>query len=288
MAEARREGVLPLGIELRKNKTVVWEWEAEPGKRYPVYSATKSFTSTAIGLAAADGLIHPEDPLEQYFLDELKQVPDAAAAEWRKLTISRLLTMTVPGLPFRPSGNDWICYCFSQKIDTEKGGKFWYSNLPAYLAGVAAERAVRENLADYMERKLFEPLGISRPVMRFCPKGHFYGATGMELTAHELGQLGQLYLEQGSWNGKRILPQEWAREAVRCQTENMEYGYGYFFWIRPDKGFTIRGKLGQRCYVFPKENTVVSWVSVLSEEEQARRQDELFRKLAAPAIRGED
>ena len=73
------------------------------------------------------------------------------------------------------------------------------------------------------------------------------------------------------------------REAVRRQVENREGGYGYFFWVRPDGGFTIRGKWGQRCYVFPEQQTVVSWVSHLPETERCERQEQLFQEAAQEA-----
>lgn len=276
------EGLLPCGMAVIRNGNTVLSEETEPGKRYPVYSAAKSFTSTAVGLACADGFMSTEDRMERFFADELMQVPEDSAAHWRDLTISRLLTMTVPGLPFRPSGENWLISCLSLKGDTGRGAVFQYSNIPAYLAGVAVERAVGENTADYLERKLFVTMGIPRPVMQFCPSGHFYGATGMELTAYELGCLGQLYLDHGLWNGKRILPEKWTEEAVRCHVKNGESGYGYFFWTREDGGFTIRGKWGQRCYVFPETRTVVSWVSHLPEDELCARQETLFRELAIP------
>ena len=280
LTAADREGLLPFGAEVRRNGEVTECWEQTPGRRYPVYSATKSFTSTAVGLAVDEGKMDLEDPLEKFFSQELDRAGGAAGDQWRQVTIRRLLTMTVPGLPFRPSGEDWLMDCFSRTFDVGEGSGFSYSNLPAYLAGVAVERAVGEHTADYLERKLFAPLEIPRPPMRFCPKGHFYGATGMELTAHELGTLGQLYLNQGMWNKTRILSEMWSREAVRRQVPNQEGGYGYFFWVRPDGGFTIRGKWGQICYVFPEAHTVVSWVSHLPEEERCRREEELLREAA--------
>ncbi|HJC16168.1 MAG TPA: beta-lactamase family protein [Candidatus Fusicatenibacter intestinigallinarum] len=280
LTAAEREGLLPFGAEVCRNGKVTEHWEQTPGRRYPVYSAAKSFTSTAVGLAVDEGKMALEDPLEKFFPQELDRAGGTSGDLWRQVTIRRLLTMTVPGLPFRPSGEDWLMDCFSRTFDIGRGTEFSYSNLPAYLAGVTVERAVGEHTADYLERKLFVPLEIPRPPMQLCPKGHFYGATGMELTAHELGMLGQLYLDQGVWNRKRILSEMWSREAVRRQVSNREGGYGYFFWVRPDGGFTIRGKWGQRCYVFPEAHTVVSWVSHLPEEERCRRQEELFTEAA--------
>lgn len=285
LSAAREEGLLPYGMELRMDDIVAESWEQTPGRRYPVYSAAKSFTASAVGMAVDEGKLSLEDPLERYFEPELNQVGGDTGKFWRQVTIRRLLTMTIPGLPFRPSGDDWLADCFSKMPDLEGGVCFSYSNLPAYLAGVAVERAVGENTVDYLERKLFRPLGIDHPTVQFCPKGHFYGATGMELTAHELGKLGQLYLNRGVWKGQRILSEAWCQEAVSCQADNREGGYGYFFWVRPDGGYTIRGKWGQRCYIFPEEQTVVSWVSHLPEKEDADRQEELFQKLLVPEIR---
>lgn len=280
---AESEGVLPFGGEVRRDGRITESWEQTPGKRYPVYSAAKSFTSTAVGFAVDEGKMKPEDPLEKFFSAELARVDQTSGDLWRSVTIRRLLTMTVPGLPFRPSGEDWLLDCFSKRIDAERGAAFSYSNLPAYLAGVAVERSVGENTAAYLERKLFSEMGIPTPPMQYCPKGHFYGATGMELTPDELGALGQLYLNHGLWDGQKILSESWCREAVRRQVENREGGYGYFFWVRPDGGFTIRGKWGQRCYVFPEQQTVVSWVSHLPETERCERQEQLFQEAAQEA-----
>ena len=189
LTAAEREGLLPFGAEVCRNGKVTEHWEQTPGRRYPVYSAAKSFTSTAVGLAVDEGKMALEDPLEKFFPQELDRAGGTSGDLWRQVTIRRLLTMTVPGLPFRPSGEDWLMDCFSRTFDIGRGTEFSYSTLPAYLAGVTVERAVGEHTADYLERKLFVPLEIPRPPMQLCPKGHFYGATGMELTAHELGML---------------------------------------------------------------------------------------------------
>lgn len=271
---AKQEGLQPFAIEVCKEDEVIERWEQEAGRRYPVYSATKSFTSTAVGLAVDEGKIALDEPLETFFPAELSKADPAGSSRWRAVTVRQLLTMSVPGLPFRPSGDDWLLDCFSRPIGEER--HFSYSNLPAYLAGVAVERAVGEPTDRYLQRKLFSVLDIPRPAMQFCPGGHFYGATGMELTVHEVGTLGRLYLNQGVWKGQRVLSETWCKEAVSRQVMNREGGYGYFFWVRPDGGFTIRGKWGQRCYVFPKERVVVTWLSHLPEQERSDRQEELF------------
>lgn len=142
LSAAREEGLLPYGMELRMDDIVAESWEQTPGRRYPVYSAAKSFTASAVGMAVDEGKLSLEDPLERYFEPELNQAGGDTGKFWRQVTIRRLLTMTIPGLPFRPSGDDWLADCFSKMPDLEGGVCFSYSNLPAYLAGVAEEQTV--------------------------------------------------------------------------------------------------------------------------------------------------
>ena len=118
---AREEGLLPYGMELRMDDIVAESWEQTPGRRYPVYSAAKSFTASAVGMAVDEGKLSLEDPLERYFEPELNQAGGDTGKFWRQVTLRRLLTMTIPGLPFRPSGDDWLADCFSKMPDLERG-----------------------------------------------------------------------------------------------------------------------------------------------------------------------
>ena len=224
------------GIELFLDGTVIAKRSFQADVRYPVYSATKSVTSTAVGLAVAEGKMQLQDPLAAYLPSSaLAQMREAQRTAFVRLPIPRFLTMSIPGYPFRPEGSDYLAY----------------SNIPAYLTGVAVANAVGMHLADYLRPRLFAPLGIQDPVFQDSPEGYFYGASGMQLTVHELSLLGQLYLQQGNWQGSQLLSKEWVREATSCQITNREGGYGYYFW-RYGAGFRISGKWGQRCLIFPK------------------------------------
>ena len=249
------------GLEIRKNGELLHVYGDTKDTRYPIYSATKSFVSTAAGIAVKEGKFSVKESVYEYLKSE---VPAYATEEQKdvlkKLTIERLMTMSVKGYPFRPEGEDWLTDSLLYPLPDVETPEFNYSNIPAYLVGVALEKATGEHLADYLTPRLFEPLGILNPVYGNCPAGHFYGASQMELTVEELGRLGQLYLNGGTWNGERILTEDWVKEATSVKTPCREGGYGYFIWKYKD-GFRITGKWGKRCFVFPATGIIVTYLS---------------------------
>lgn len=249
------------GLEIRKNGELLHAYGDTKDTRYPIYSATKSFVSTAAGIAVKEGKFSIKESIYNYLKSEVPVYATMAQKETlKKLTVERLITMSVKGYPFRPEGEDWISYSLLYPIEGVDTPEFNYSNIPAYLVGAALEKAVGEHLADYLTPRLFEPLGIVKPVYTNCPAGHFYGASGMELTVEELGKLGGLYLNGGIWNGERILTECWVKEATSVKTPCREGGYGYFIWKYKD-GFRITGKWGKRCFVFPKTGITATYLS---------------------------
>lgn len=249
------------GLEIRKNRELLHAYGDTRETRYPIYSATKSFVSTAAGIAVKEGKFSIKESVYEYLKSE---VPAYATEEQKdvlkKLTIERLMTMSVKGYPFRPEGDDWLTDSLLYPLTDVETPEFNYSNIPAYLVGVALEKATGEHLADYLTPRLFEPLGIPNPVYGNCPAGHFYGASQMELTVEELGRLGQLYLNGGTWDRERILTEDWVKEATSVKTQCREGGYGYFIWKYKD-GFRITGKWGKRCFGFPATGMIVTYLS---------------------------
>ena len=255
-------------LEITQHGECVLKKSFDADIRYPVYSVTKTVTSAAFSLACDDGLLTADDPLSVY-LEKRSDMPEA----FRSLPFRRFLTMTAGKYPFRPESDDWLGYIFSLGIDfTDEG--YCYSNIPAYLVGRAVENAVGGDLMKYLDKRLFEPLEIHLPKYVVCPQGHFYGATGMELSVHELTKLGQLYLNNGVYAGERILSESAVIETV---TPRLDTGfgdcYGYFFRIGKDH-YSMVGKWGQRCIVYPERKLIVSYLS-----HQPQRSDELYRKI---------
>ncbi|MDE5619893.1 MAG: beta-lactamase family protein [Ruminococcus sp.] len=119
------------GIEIFQNGKITFKQWFSPDVRYPVYSATKSFVSTAVGIACDEGKISVDVPLYE-FLDRkyLCCVPASQLDAFKKLTLERFMTMSVAGYPFRPSGSDWTEYSLSLLIDYSRPPVFSYSNKP--------------------------------------------------------------------------------------------------------------------------------------------------------------
>ncbi|SFX65014.1 CubicO group peptidase, beta-lactamase class C family [Ruminococcus sp. XPD3002] len=228
--------------------------------RYPAYSATKSVTSTAVGLAVSEGKMDISRPLAEC-LDEtlVNAMPAELRNGFSKLSIERFLTMSVTGYPFRPEGEDWLREVLAMHPDTESGPSFSYTNVSAYLVGAACENAVGMPIPEYLQPRIFEPLDMPLPEFQYDPQGRFNGATGMKLTVHELSLIGQLYLQEGEWNGTQLVPKEWTKLAVLKHIDNDRGGYGYFFWCGNDS-FSISGKWGQRCIVYPKKGVMITYM----------------------------
>lgn len=259
------------GIEIFSKGQIACKYDFTSEKRHPIYSATKAFTATAAGIATAEGKFQLDASVYDYLKDEIPaDITDEQLDNLRKITIKRLLTMSVPGYPFRPEGEDWLNFCLNFPIPYSETPVFEYSNIPAYLAGAAVEKAVGEHLISYLGARLFEPLGIETPEYLNCPSGHFYGASGMSLTVNELSRLGQLYLQLGQYNNRQILSEAWVREATSVRQMNREGGYGYYFWKYKD-GFSINGKWGQKCYVFPAKQLMITYLADFREQPDTAR-----------------
>ena len=253
------------GIEIHKDNKLIYVKSFCDDKRYPIYSAAKTVTSAAVGIAKSERKISENDFIADYIERKyLEKLSGKQLENFRKLTIKRFLTMSVAGFPFRPSGDDWLEFSLLCNEDYGKEPQFSYSNISAYLVGRACENAVGKPLYDYLDERLFQPLGIIKPPYQTCPKGHFYGATGMQLTVDELSRIGRLYLNGGIFDGKRILSEEWVKSSTAVQTDNSDGGYGYFIWIN-NGSFRISGKWGQKCLVYPEKKLTVTYLSNLPE-----------------------
>ena len=266
-----RNGWNVFGVEVYKGGRLAHRFGDTEG-RHPIYSATKTITSIAAGMAADEGKLDIHRSVLEYLpAGAVRKMSGAQRAVYEEITVKRLLTMSVCGYPFGPGGESWLETALGCEIPDVGKKEFDYSNVPAYLVGVAAANAAGENLYEYLTRKLFEPLGIIRPPHQSCPDGYFYGASGMELSVHELSQIGLMLYQGGVYEGRRLLSEEYVREATAVQQMNREGGYGYFIWKYRD-GFSINGKWGQKCYVLPEKGLMVTFLSHMEQKCPALRE----------------
>ncbi len=255
-----------LGIIVEQDGEVLARYTSEPPCRRNVYSVSKSFTSTAVGIAQSEGLLSLKEPLVEAFKNDL---PAEISPYLEKATVRDLLTMSLgQAKPFlmgaeRPyyEEHDWVKLALKQEFSSFPGEKFLYNNAGPYLAGVLVQRRSGENLVHYLMPRLFEPMGITLPTWEIDPLERTFGAGGLFLTLDELHKFSKLYLANGSYDGKQLVPTEWVREATKKQVENGSFGYGYLFWRGADNSYRADGKYGQFSIIYPDKNACITVVS---------------------------
>lgn len=260
-------GVLGVVITQNGEEKAKYLWDEEC--RRNVYSASKSFTSCAVGFAVQEGLVSLDEKLVDAFADDL---PEEVSENLAKATVKDLLTMCLGQEKGSLMGaqrpqyreEDWVKLSLAIPFVYEPGTHFVYNNVGPYLAGILVQRRSGcRDLIDYLMPRLFRPLGIRRPTWECDPKGQTFGAGGLFLTLSELHKLGLLYLQKGCWNGKQLLSEDWIMESTKKQVENSQdsYGYGYLFWGGPEGTFRADGKYCQLSIICREKNAVISLVS---------------------------
>ncbi|MGM0508564.1 MAG: serine hydrolase domain-containing protein [Fusobacteriota bacterium] len=279
------------GIVILKDGEKVAQHQWRPEARQNQYSISKSFTSTAVGLAVEEGILNLEELVVDCFPDE---IPENPSENLLKLKVRDLLTMGLGqdrphmmGSERASLGNkNWVKYCLNRPFSKKPGSKFRYSNAGPYLAGVIIQKRVGMNLVDYLMPRLFTPLGIYLPTWELDPQGKTFGSSGLYLTVSEIAKFGQLYLQEGIWEGKQLIPKSWVKEATKEQIKTGrkdpdKAGYGYLFWRGKHNSYRADGKYGQYSIVIPDKNAVVAINSYNIKDKPVRKHiwSEIYPKL---------
>ena len=246
---------------------------SDRGTRQTSFSVAKSFLSTLVGIAIAEGAIDSvDDPVTDY-LPGLAERDD----RFERITLRDLLTMS-SGLRYEehsgpvPWGDDISTYYGADLRDiglsetqvVEAPGTAWhYNNYNPLLLGMVLERATGMSVAEYMSTRLWRPLGAERDATWSLDSegsGFEKMESGLNATPVDYARLGLLFLHRGEWNGTRIVPEEWVREATAADTTtDPAQDYQYFWWVdveRPGRYYGL-GNLGQYLYVAPDANAVI-------------------------------
>ncbi len=254
---------------LRHGAVIAEGWWGPYSKELPhvLFSLSKSFTSTAVGFAVAEGLLSVDDPVTAYFKEECKD-PDGYLGRMR---IRHLLGMSTGHVVdttdffFRREDGNWVKAFFNVPVEKEPGTHFLYNTGATYMLSVIVQRVTGLKLIDYLRTRLFEPLGIQDPVWEECPMGYNTGGFGLSVKTEDIARFGQLYLNLGEFNGRRILAGEWIKEATGFHISNgsdpdsdWNQGYGYQFWRCRHNSYRGDGAFGQYCIVMPESDMVIA------------------------------
>jgi CubicO group peptidase (beta-lactamase class C family) len=273
-------------ILIVRNGFIVVEASKHHSKRQQaIYSCTKSITAIIFGLALSNGYInHIDQPVLSFFPQHLEKNTDSQKTS---LTLKHLLTMS-SGLdwpeiqtdyanPENPvsqmiASEDWVDFILQQPVIHAPGSTFNYNSGCSHLLfAVLNQQGV--NVADFADKNLFSPLGISNKQYIWAPgtDGIPNGSHGLYIRTRDFAKLGYLMLKGGYWEQKQLIPQKWIEESTSKQMK-MTWGgmvadyYGYQWYIQPF-GFNALGYGGQYLFVIPKHELVVVFLSNLGNSE---------------------
>ena len=253
------------GVEIYENGKLAYSFGDTNTNVHPIYSVTKSILAIAVGIALDRNLIDLEKNILYYVPPKYTSgLSKELREKWEKVTLSKLMTMSVPGFPFRAPDDNYMDFSFSIKDFRPDENKFEYSNIPAYLVGVALTEALGEDVGEFIEKNILEPLEITDATYSRCSKGYFYGASGMFLSVNDLSKIGLLLYNGGEYNGKRIVSEEFVKKATSVLQMNHEGGYGYFIW-KFHEGFCMSGKFKQECFILPERGLIVTYLADIED-----------------------
>ena len=280
---------------LRHGNVAAEGWWApyDPLTRHSLYSLSKSFTSSAIGLAVAEGRLTVDDSVLKFFPDA---APSNPGENLKAMRVRHLLSMNTghkadttaqvfggryvagwlgPSVRLRQDmtgdvlpvdAEDWPRIFLSLPVEYQPGSWFVYNTAATYMLSAIITRLTGESLLDYLRPRLFDPLGIENPIWESDPRGVNLGGTGLHIHTEEIARFGQMYLQKGMWQGTRILPETWIAEATRATSDNSntetnpdwQVGYGYQFWRCRHNAYRADGAFGQYCIILPEQEAVLT------------------------------
>ncbi len=256
------------GAMVLRNGYVIAEGFWQPYRAtlpHMLFSMSKTFVGTAVGMAVDEGLISLDEQVAEIFKDIT--TPGIQKAQ-RGLTIRHLLTMS-SGSRFNEVGSmlddKWIKMFLESVPKFDFGSAFDYNSINSYMLAAVLCRKTGMSLCDYLRPRLFEPLGIDSYHWETCPQGIEKGGWGLDLRLEDCAKLGQLYLQKGEWNGKRLISEEWIQAATSPQIETpkgeIKTGYGYHIWTLGNGDYLFNGAFGQYVMVMPSQNVVAAFLS---------------------------
>jgi CubicO group peptidase (beta-lactamase class C family) len=236
---------------------------AGPNTRREIYSVTKSFMATLIGIAIDQGLIQDVNtPVLSFFPERSVQNP---SPEKDSMTLKHVLTMSTG---FRWSENDinrmysspdWTQFMLDLPVVEKPGTRFNYCTGCSHLLSAILAQATGMDARSFAEQFLFEPLGIRNAQWLTSSEGLPIGGWGLQLTTPDLARLGYLYLRRGVWDTRLLLSNYWIQAATFPYIQaDAQQNYGYQWWIRPSiHGYAALGRDGQMIAVTAEKDMVI-------------------------------
>ena len=248
-----------------------------------LFSLSKSFASTAVGMAVAEGHLSIDDKVLEFFPDA---APDEPSWNLEQMRVRDLLSMATGHQEAPSSAAEKVSprSFLAEPVPHKPGTHFKYNTAATFMLSAIVQEQTGETLTDYLQPRLFEPLGIEKPVWDTNSEGVSLGGYGLRVRTEDIAKFGQLYLQNGEWGGRRLLDEDWIALATSRQVSNgsnpdsdWDQGYGYQFWRCRHGAYRGDGAFGQYCVVMPDQDAVVAITGGLGNMQGVL--DILWRKL---------
>ena len=245
---------------------------------HTLQSVTKSMTSLIIGIALDSNREYDlNTKVKAFFSNYSIENKDKRLSD---ITIEDLLTMR-SGLKWNEgeytditddciameASNDWIQFVLNKNFDSNPGEKFVYNSGVSVLIGKVVREITGKRIDQYAEEVLFEPLGIKDYYWKKTPKGEIDTEGGLYLKAKDLAKIGSLFLNEGEWNNRQIVPKSWVKSSISPKATNLypeesvDVGYGYQWRTENYENginlYSANGYGGQYLMVVPTEKLFV-------------------------------
>ena len=270
--QAHKTGVNIHSLLVVRNNYIVAEAYFYPydGKSpHDLASVTKSLTSTLVGLAIEQRKIKSTEQKILTFFPKNKIANKDTRKE--KITVGHLLTMSScldckskggePTLWEMLNQPDNVQYMLDLPMVGEPGSNFVYCSGGMHLLSAIITQTTGMHTEEFGRKFLFEPLNIKPGFWPLDPQGINHGFGNFHLLARDMAKLGVLFMNNGKWDGRQIVPADWVKTATTSHIKTgsaRDYGYGW--WIPPTSNvipFEASGRGGQQISVLPSKNTVI-------------------------------
>ncbi|ACU74739.1 beta-lactamase [Catenulispora acidiphila DSM 44928] len=236
-----------------------------------LYSLTKSFTAIAVGLAVADGLLSLDDRVVHVLPDH---VPADVSEQASRITVHHLLSMTAGHATdslteaWEREPDDLVKGFLGLPFAAAEGTRHTYDNSTTFILARMVERVTGRGLPEFLDKRLFKPMGIDHAEWDRVRSGAAFGFHGLHLTTEAIASFGELLRRGGMWGDQQLVPRGWVELATRRHIDSewildgsdqadFSYGYGYQFWMSRH-GYHGHGSFGQQCVVVPSHDLVVA------------------------------
>lgn len=214
------------------------------------HSQSKSITALAIGMLIDEGLLQLDEKIVKLFE---KRASVLSQITHKNITVRNLLTMS-SGIVFNEAGaiteTDWIKCFFESSVKFEPGKQFSYNSMNTYMLSAIVKQVSGQGMMEYLQKRLWEPLGIKKIFWETCPKGIEKGGWGLYIRPEDIAKIAQLILQKGRWGDRQLVSESWIEEATSLKMTTPEgigdFNYGYQIWLgRKQNSFLFNGMYGQ-------------------------------------------